>query len=108
MEQRRTRRFTLQLPLAVTRTGAEKVTQHGLTRNISSGGVLFTAEKSPDVGGLIEYVITLSSQSHPSVNLRCIGKVLRSEKVASEINEGVYSFAIAATLERYEFLRSDN
>ena len=33
--------------------------QSGLTKNISSGGVLFTAGKEPDIGVSIEYIITL-------------------------------------------------
>jgi hypothetical protein len=103
MEQRRTRRFTLQLPLSITRTGAEKVTLSGLTRNISSSGVLFLADREPDLGGPIEYVITLTAEGAQVVNLRCIGKVLRSER--AESNGSNKSFQIAATLERYEFVR---
>ena len=82
MEQRRTRRFKLQLPLSITRAGAEKVALMGLTNNISSSGVLFTTEREPDLGGPIEYVITLNSDGSQSVNLRCIGKVLRAERAA--------------------------
>ena len=102
MEQRRTRRFKLQLPLSITRAGAERVTFSGLTRNISSTGVLFTTERQPDLGGPIEYVITLNHDGGQSVNLRCIGKVLRSERAT---NGGGSGYTIAATLERYEFVR---
>jgi hypothetical protein len=104
MEQRRTRRFKLQLPLEITRTGADRVTASGLTKNISSSGVLFTAERDPDLGGLIEYVITLNQDGVQSVNLRCIGKVVRSERMESG-TEGIPAYQIAATLERYEFVR---
>ena len=104
MEQRRTRRFKLQLPLSITRAGAEKVAVIGLTNNISSSGVLFTTEREPDLGGPIEYVITLNSDGSQSVNLRCIGKVLRAQRASS--NASVSSgYQIAATLERYEFIR---
>jgi hypothetical protein len=98
MEQRRTRRFKLQLPLSITRSGSERVTFPGLTRNISSSGVLFTAEREPNLGGPIEYVITLNHDTAHAVSLRCIGKVLRAERVET-------AFQIAATLERYEFVR---
>lgn len=78
--------------------------QSGLTKNISSGGVLFTAEKEPDVGMSIEYVITLGGPSEQSVSLRCIGKVLRYSRA-----DGVEpAFDIAATLERYEFIRPED
>jgi hypothetical protein len=105
MEQRRTRRFTLQLPLAVTRTGAERVTLPGLTRNISSTGVLFTADAKPDLGGPIEYIITLNHDGVQSVTLRCIGKVLRTRPTDGEDRGTARAFQIAATLERYEFVR---
>jgi len=104
MEQRRTRRFKLQLPLEITRTGADRVAAVGFTKNISSTGVLFTAEREPDLGGPIEYVITLNQDGTQAVNLRCIGKVLRAERMESG-REEVPAYQIAATLERYEFVR---
>ena len=108
MEQRRTRRFTLQLPLAVTKTGLERVSQPGVTCNISSGGVLFISPAPPDIGGSIEYVITLSGRGEqaPGVNLRCVGKVLRADPIGTTDGDADSEFAVAATLERYEFVRS--
>ena len=79
--------------------------QTGFTKNISSGGVLFTSEREPDVGGPVEYVITLGGPSDQVVSLRCIGKVVRCKKVPDS-PEPV--FDVAATLERYEFVRSEN
>lgn len=105
MEQRRTRRFKLQLPLSITRAGTERVTLAGLTRNISSSGVLFTTEREPDLGGPIEYIITLNQEGAQPVNLRCIGKVLRAERMESPAETGSRAYQIAATLERYEFVR---
>jgi hypothetical protein len=103
VEQRRTRRFTLQLPVSITRNGTERIMQSGLTKNISSGGVLFTAEKEPDVGASIEYVIAIGGPADQRVSLRCIGKVLRAHR--SDSGESAYD--IAATLERYEFLHAE-
>jgi hypothetical protein len=100
MEQRRTRRFKLQLPLSITRSGAEPLVLSGLTRNISSNGVLFTADKGPDVGNPIEYLITLNHEGPHPVNLRCMGKIVRSERASVES-----MYQVAATLERYEFQR---
>lgn len=104
MEQRRTRRFKLQLPLEITRTGADRIAAMGFTKNISSSGVLFTAEREPEMGGPIEYVITLNQDETQAVNLRCIGKVLRSERMESG-REDMPAYQVAATLERYEFVR---
>jgi hypothetical protein len=103
MEQRRNRRFTLQLPLSITRTGAERVHGAGLTKNISSTGVLFTADREPDLGGPIEYIIVLNHEGAQSVSLRCVGKVLRAERLLASADAS--SYQVAATLERYEFVR---
>lgn len=97
-EQRRARRFTLQLPLAITPVDREQATFGGVTTNISSRGVLFTADHEAGCGTPIEYIVTLNKVGSQPVNLRCVGKVLRTEPAA-----GVYR--IAATLERYEFVR---
>jgi hypothetical protein len=105
MEQRRTRRFQLQLPLSITRSGAERVTFAGLTQNISSSGVLFTTEREPDLGGPIEYVIALNRDGPQSVSLRCMGKVLRADRVGTSPDNESANYQIAATLERYEFMR---
>ena len=105
MEQRRTRRFKLHLPLSITRTGAERVTFAGFTKDISSSGVLFTAEREPDLGGPIEYVITLNHDGPQSVNLRCMGKVVRSDRLGPLGDDEHPGFQVAATLERYEFVR---
>jgi hypothetical protein len=77
--------------------------QPGLTKNISSGGVLFTAVKEPDIGASIEYVIGLGGPSDQRISLRCIGKVLRANRADS----GGSAYDIAATLERYEFIRPE-
>jgi hypothetical protein len=106
MEQRRTRRFQLQLPLSITRSGAERVAFPGLTKNISSNGVLFTTEHEPDFGGgSIEYIIALNHDGSPSVSLRCVGKVVRLERAGSLAEENSSGYRVAATLERYEFVR---
>ena len=105
MEQRRTRRFQLELPLSITRTGAERVTLPGLTKNISSCGVLFTTGKEPDLGGPIEYIITLTHDGSQPVTIRCVGKVMRAEPALSGYGGKPSAYQIAATLERYEFVR---
>jgi hypothetical protein len=65
--------------------------------------VLFTSEREPDLGGPIEYVITLNHEGPQPVTLRCMGKVLRAEPMIP--NGRPAAFQVAATLERYEFLR---
>lgn len=106
IEQRKSKRFDLDLRVEVVRAGSERMSHVGRTRNISSGGVLFTAPTRMEIGGPVEYIITLSSGSSGNVNLRCMGKVLRiEENVSAPVVDSPYM--VAASLERYEFMRSN-
>jgi len=59
-----------------------------------------------EIGGPVEYVVTLTTGTTGVVNLRCMGKVLRLEKnVVEESPE--HAVGVAISLERYEFLRSN-
>jgi|ERR1700682_3416530 hypothetical protein len=95
-EQRKHQRFELRLPFEIVRNGSPSQVR-GETRNLSSAGVLFTAESQLPLGEAIEYLITLprTPGARRDVRLRCVGKVLREDP----------SSAFAASLERYEFLR---
>ena len=87
------------------RTGDGHVANGALTRNISASGVLFTADDKVQLGGAIEYVVTLTNVRGVEVDLRCTGKVVRMEKSAPEAPQDGY--LIAATLDRYQFVRHD-
>lgn len=104
-EQRRNQRFQLKLPVELVRTGSRQVHEICETRNVSSGGVLFTSESPIQVGEPIEYMITLPSRSSPTamLRLRCVGKVLRMQPNVTAATSVLNTFA--ATLERYEFVR---
>ncbi len=105
-EQRRNRRFELRLPLELVRADAQPSSEVVETMNLSSGGVLFTSGQKIEIGARIEYVITLpgSPDSSDQVKLHCVGKVVRRELGPTENGE-TEPTAIAATLERYEFIR---
>lgn len=103
-EHRRTRRFALQLPLSITPSGGQRIPFLGVTQNISSGGVLFIADREPGLGSPIEFIVTLNASSPEPVSLRCVGKVVRAEVARGELDAPAYH--VAATLERYEFLRN--
>jgi PilZ domain len=94
----------MQLPLRIVQLGGKKVNRVERTRNISSGGVCFLSPVSVEVGGRIEYLITLSG-SNPPVRIRCLGKVLRSKQ--SEVSDPQREFEVAVTMERYQFVRPD-
>jgi hypothetical protein len=106
VEQRRSARFELHLPLRVLRTGVGRVSRDSLTRNISSGGVLFTSEVDAPIGGAIEYVVTLCAEPERHVDLRCFGKVVRLERSPSEPQNP--SYLIAATVDRYQLVRRES
>ncbi len=99
MEQRRTQRYKLQLPLQILQVGADRLDRVEKTRDISSGGVCFLSPDQVEVGGRIEYLITLSG-SNPPVRIRCLGKVLRSNRTAFNA-----PFEVAVTMDRYQFVR---
>ena len=97
IEQRKNQRFDLKLPFELVRAGAAPKTS-GETRNVSSSGVLFNTPTTVEVGEPIEYLITFPKApgSRAEVRIRCVGKVLRNDPEST----------FAATLERYEFVRS--
>src|SRR5579863_9915566 len=116
MEQRRAQRYKLQLPLEIVRLGGRRVSRTEKTLDISSGGVCFVTPDDVEVGGRIEYLITLSDRN-PPVKIRCLGKVLRSmpprPAMSAQADESVGSgnensyYEVACTMERYSFVRPE-
>lgn len=105
-EQRKNQRFELKLPIELVKAGGDEIPQVGETRNLSSGGVLFTADGRLQKGDPIEYLVTLPSPGAEGLRLRCMGKVVRvDEREVRESGASRHPFTIAATLERHEFLR---
>ncbi len=95
-EQRKSRRFDLTLPIELLRSGRLTLLEGGETKNVSSCGVLFRSTGRVALGDIVEYTITLPSTSADiEVRLRCKGRVVRR----------VADLEVAATLERYEFVR---
>lgn len=107
-EQRKNLRFELRLPIELVRSGTESIGKVTETRNVSSGGVLFASESQLPVGEPIEYLITLPTGKDPDgVKLHCVGTVIRLEvRPQRTSREKEKSFHVAATLERYEFVRT--
>ncbi len=108
VEQRKSKRFNIKAPVRIVRSGLRPLIGDGETRNLSSAGVLFVSDTKVDVGEAIEYVITLSQGGEPNlVNLHCLGKVTRMELPSPPTENGNGPFEVAATLERYEFVRKE-
>jgi hypothetical protein len=100
-------RFDLRLPMELLRSGAQKLNSVTETRNVSSSGVLFASDSQLPVGEAIEYLLTLpgAAKGAPKVRLRCFGTVIRLEASARRTAKQK-PFDVAATLERYEFVRN--
>ena len=104
VEQRKAKRFELTLPIELIQAGNAGVSTVGQTKNMSSAGVLFTSPEDVDIGQPIEYMITFHPGTKGEIRLRCMGKVVRLERIPADAN-GAAEIGIAATLERYEFVR---
>jgi hypothetical protein len=98
----------MQLPLQIVRLADQRVNRLGRTRDISSGGVCFLSASALESGSRIEYLITLSG-TKPPVRIRCLGKVLRCRQldVSPQSAESDTPFEIAITMDRYQFVRSE-
>ena len=66
---------------------------------------MFSSETDVPIGGAIEYVVTLTHVRGTDVDLRCFGKVVRLEK--SDHGLETAAFLVAATLDRYQFVRRE-
>lgn len=107
-EQRRFHRYDLKLPVELIRAGSHRLSRLGKTRNLSSGGVLFKLHSQLKLGDPIEYFITLPFSLEPGADLRlhCRGKVVRLERPKADVaTASGKRVAVAATLERHEFVR---
>ncbi len=100
-EQRRSRRFQLALPLTLLRGSRGEINRTGETRNLSSTGVYFVVGEPVELGSLLEFTVTLPDEISLTgpVRLLCRGKVIRIEQQEQA------QVGVAATIERYEFVR---
>jgi hypothetical protein len=102
-EKRRAKRFPMRIPVAVA-GDQHKSDQVVETRDVSSGGIYFEFGDPLELGSPVEFLLTMPepiTKGSP-VRIRCMGKIVRIEKVQpdDEAQTGV-----AATIERYEFVR---
>jgi hypothetical protein len=98
--------------------GDKQVNRTEQTRDISSAGVCFLSPIPIEPGSRIEYVITLSD-STPPVHIRCLGKVLRSQRPVPSggasidetpdetVDRTIGKYEVAVTMERYQFIRPE-
>jgi hypothetical protein len=86
-------RFPLRMEIVIATEGRE---YRAITEDVSSNGVLFSAEELPPVGSNIEFRLTMPAAvmgSSEDVLLHCVGRVVRQEltrgshKAAAVIDE---------------------
>jgi len=93
----------MELPVAVrTPTDGEAAVK---TKDISSSGVYLSFTAPMDVGSSLEFVLTLPAEitKGQPVQVKCKGKVVRVDHPA----EPGDMIGVAATIERYEFIRTN-
>ena len=103
-DKRRARRFPMQLPVSIKPEHSKNNPQTVQTRDVSSSGIYFEFETPMTVGTSVEFLMTLPEPltKGTPVRIRCIGKVVRVEPDSKSNHSQV---GIAATIERYEFVR---
>lgn len=98
-ERRRARRYSVALPIRVVKLRNRKVDVTAETCNVSSGGALFVMGGAPPAeGSEIEFRLTMRG----AAVLQCKGRVVRIEETIA-----VETYGVAATIDRYRFLRPD-
>jgi PilZ domain len=99
-DRREARRFTMTLPLRVLPRAAHGSELQAQTRDVSYRGLYFVVDASFEIGGEIEFVITLPQQVTQAggVDIRCRGTIVRID-TDRDGRRG-----IAAKIDRYEFL----
>jgi hypothetical protein len=105
-EKRAIRRFALQLPVMVNAISGSDETLEAVaeTRDVSSHGICFYCNTAMEPGAAIQFTVTLPAEvtmTEP-ISVQCHGTVVRVEK-----KEGEDKYAIAAAIERYEFIADD-
>jgi len=98
VEKRATRRFALQLPIAVE-PGNGSALRHYHTRDVSAGGISFYSEAPMPKYSEIHFLMTLPPEitQTEGIDIRCHGRVVRVERDDTGL-------CIAAAIERYEYL----
>lgn len=100
-DRRTHRRFSLYLPVQV-KVPVDEAAEVTATRDISARGIYFSMARDPKPGSQLECVLTLPPEicQGSTIQVRCMGRVVRVEPPGPEGRTGV-----AATIDRYEFLR---
>jgi len=103
-EQRKSRRFLIQLPLIVRWANENGVGEaEAETQDVSSGGLRFDLFQTLKSGSAVEILMTLPHQltNAGPVRVRCTGRVVRTSHNGSDKVE------VAAAIQRFLFIRDE-
>ncbi|MFB3915285.1 MAG: PilZ domain-containing protein [Terriglobales bacterium] len=100
-EKRSTRRFELRLPVSVKSPDQAGVELSAETRDVSARGICFCLQQPLAENTDLEFTLTLPPEITltESIRVRCFGRVVRVEPGTRP-----GTMAVAAVIERYEFL----
>jgi len=103
VDRRASIRYPLRLPVLIVAAGGHSMSLTAHTCNISSTGVLLRCSEELAVEQTVEYVINLYPDY--DLRLRCKGRVERSARVSTPPAPAGGAYALALTLETFEFAR---
>jgi c-di-GMP-binding flagellar brake protein YcgR len=103
-ERRKYRRYDLSIEVNVKPRKRVAAPVRTFTRDISARGIYFDFSEKMDPGSELEFELNLPPElaAGKAVRIRCRGKIVRVERPSAE---GVVR--VAATIESYEFIRSE-
>jgi len=103
-ERRKYRRYDLSIEVQVKPRKRASQMVRTFTRDISARGIYFDFTEEMEPGSELEFELNLPPElaAGKAVRIRCRGKIVRMEPSASD-----GGLRLAATIENYEFLRTE-
>ena len=95
VEQRRSKRFDVKLPVRLIRNGLRSITGIGETKNLSSGGVLFNSDTRIDIGELQHHGTVgqgyVLEQFFATVPLPTFLRIVRANRVEGRLGQNEFT-----------------
>ncbi len=98
------RRFNLTLPVQVLLPSAAEPAEETSTTDISATGISFTISRNLKPGSPMECVVTIPGEicNGAGIRMRCLARVVRVK------TDPAGRTGVAAAVERFEFLKTEN
>jgi len=104
-EKRKHRRYELSLDLEVKARKRALAAVQTQTRDISARGVYFVFTESIEIGSELGFELNLPPElgAGKDVRINCRGRIVRVDRIS-----GSHQVGVAATIDSYEFIRSEH